>query len=304
MDDVNETLARILERTGDYRVARRVPVPAIRSMDIDALRRGGLALGIAIDTETTGLGPEDEVIELGMAKFAFDPANFRIVGVTGTFSALREPGRPIPPEVTRLTGLSMPDVAGHAIDAAEVGGFVEGANVILAHNASFDRPVCERAWPVFAGLPWACSLRQIDWQATGSEGHRLAHLLGARGLFHGGHRALDDCLALVHLLRLSPAPASTFFAAMMEAALAPGIRLWAVGAPYDRKDMLKSRGYRWSDGTGGAPRAWHREIPEADAADELAFLREHVYGDPRAAPLQARVTAYERFSARAESPRR
>ena len=302
MDDVNETLARILDRTGQYRILRRVPAAATSAMSDEDRRRAGLAIGIVLDTETTGLGPQDEVIELGMAAFAYEPARLRIDHLVATFSALQQPVREIPAEVTRLTGISARDVAGRAIDAAEVASFVDGASLVVAHNAGFDRPVCERTWPLFAGLPWACSLRQVDWRAEGCEGARLGQILASRRLFHDGHRALDDCLALLHLLRQDLDFARTVFSAMMENAAAVGIRLWAVGAPYEEKGVLKARGYRWSDGSGGAPRAWHREVPEAEAAAELAFLRDRIYGDPVANPPRARITAHERFSARSEVP--
>ena len=306
MDDVevSETLARILDRTGQYRILRRVP-PAIPSAMSDEDRRSaGLAVGIVLDTETTGLGPEDEVIELGMVAFAYDPARLRIDHLVGTFSALQQPVREIPPTVTRLTGISARDVAGHAIDGREVAAFVDGASLVVAHNAHFDRPVCERAWPLFASLPWACSLRQVDWRAEGCEGARLGQILAERRWFHDGHRALDDCLALLHLLRQRLDFARTVFSAMMENAAAVGVRLWAVGAPYEHKRLLRARVYRWSDGSAGAPRAWHREVPEADAEAEIEFLRQQVYGDPAATPLRSRVTAHERFSMRAEIPQR
>ena len=96
----------------------------------------------------------------------------------------------------RLTGITDADVAGRTIDADAVAAFVGSASVVIAHNAAFDRPVVERVWPFFADLEWACSLSQVDWRAKGFEGRRLGQLLAEKCLFHDGHRALDDCLAL------------------------------------------------------------------------------------------------------------
>lgn len=297
--DVNERLAQILDRTGNYRILRRVRPAQFSAMSDADRRRAGLSTGIVLDTETTGLGPRDEPIELGMVSFAYDPVTLDVDHVIAAFCALRQPSRPIPPEVTRLTGISNGDVRGRAIDPAAVSAFVAGATIVIAHNAAFDRPVCERTWPVFADLPWACSLRQIDWRGEGFEAAKLGGLLAERRLFHDGHRALDDVVALLYLLRQPLILGRTGFRTMMETAAATTLRVWAVAAPFGRKDDLKARGYRWSDGGERTPRAWNREVPEAQAAGELAWLRSEIYGDPAAKPRTTRLTAFERFSVRA-----
>ena len=47
---------------------------------------------------------------------------------------------------------------------------------------------------------WACSVSEIDWQARGYEGTKLGYLIGQTGYFHDGHRAVDDCHALLEVL--------------------------------------------------------------------------------------------------------
>lgn len=302
MVDVNEKLARILDRTGDFRISRRVPTPIASTMSDADRVAAGLAVGVVLDSETTGLGPDDEVIELGMARVAFDPAFARIDHVISTFSGLRQPSRPIPPDVVRLTGISDRDVAGHVIDDDRVRAFLAGATVVVAHNAGFDRPVVERAWPIFKTLPWACSLTQIDWRGEGFEGRKLGQLLAERRLFHDGHRALDDVLALVHLLQLPLTLGATGFSLMLREAARITVRVWAAQAPFDKKDALKARGYRWSAGGCGLPRAWYRDIPEPAAEAEVEYLRAHIYDDSAAMPPLRRITALDRFSTRADAP--
>lgn len=301
MEEVSEKLARILDRTGAYRVLRHVPPPRPTAMTDADRAAAGLATAIVLDTETTGLGPEDEVIELGMARFAYEPTFLRVHHLIDTFSAFREPTRPIPHEVRRLTGITDADVTGRRIDPAAVAAFVAGTSVVIAHNASFDRPVCERTWPFFADLPWACSLSQVDWRAEGFEGRRLGQLLGERRLFHSGHRALDDCLALLHLLRLPVALGASPFELMMREAAVVSVRAWAVGSPFETRSKLKRRGYRWANGECRGPRAWWRDVPEDAAEAEVAWLRAEVYGDPAAAPLLRRLTPRDRFSVRADA---
>ena len=46
----------------------------------------------------------------------------------------------------------------------------------------------------------------------------------------------------------------------------------AIGAPFDAKDELKRRGYRWDGGDKGHPRYWWREVSNQELAEEKAFL--------------------------------
>jgi DNA polymerase-3 subunit epsilon len=38
------------------------------------------------------------------------------------------------------------------------------------------------------------------------------------------------------------------------------IRIFAVDSPFGRKDLLKGRRYRWSNGTNGLRRCWWRDV--------------------------------------------
>lgn len=83
-------------------------------------------------------------------------------------------------------------------------------------------------------------------------------------------------------------------AALVENARAPRWRLWARDSDYDQKDVLKARGYSWSPGELDRPRCWFRDVPEADKAGEIAWLRETVLGPARPV-CGLRVTARERY---------
>ena len=63
-----ELLAERLERSGGYRVLRRVPVVDRYADDDAATKR----LGLIVDVETTGLDPtRDKIIELAILPFDF-----------------------------------------------------------------------------------------------------------------------------------------------------------------------------------------------------------------------------------------
>src|SRR5580704_13983146 len=149
------SMVSALEQSGDYRILRRL-VP--RPLSKPPLENSKIA--IVIDFETTGLNTaQDEVIELGMIKFSYSDQG-EVTAVIDVFSSLNEPSTSIPPEVTALTGITDEMVSGQCIDPDAVVSFVSDANVVIAHNANFDRKFAERGWPIFIKKNWACSAQE------------------------------------------------------------------------------------------------------------------------------------------------
>ncbi len=293
--NLDDTACR-LEATGDYKILRRlVPRPA---MGVPAGYTG--KRGVIIDLETTGLDfAKAEVIELAMVKFCYS-ANDEVISIAETFQSFNQPSCPIPPEITELTGITDAMVQGRSIDAAAVETFVADANVVIVHNAAFDRKFAERYWPVFAEKPWACSMTEIDWRQYGFGGTKLGYLLTDAGYFHAAHRAVDDCQAVLELLaRPLPTTSTSALAMLLDRARRDTVRIWAKNSPYDRKDVLKSRGYRWSDGADRRARCWYVDVDETRRDAEIDFLRTEIY--QRAVDIECRrLTARERFSTRAQ----
>lgn len=293
MTDALDDIAGILERTGEYRVLRRLKPFAASGESADE----PTYLGLILDTETTGLDPAtDEVIELGIIAFSYG-ASGRIYRVGQRFNQLHEPSRPIPETVTRLTGITDADVAGQRIDDAAVEALAGRARVIIAHNARFDRRMCEARWPVFTTRNWACSCHQIPWREEGHEAARLGGLLADHGYFHNGHRAIDDCEALLALLAWPLRRSGRLgLAALLEAARRPTVRLWASEAPFALKDRLKDRNYRWSS----RRRCWYIDLDEEQIEIERSFLSREIYGGILPGLPSDRFTARDRFSARSD----
>ncbi|MCP1216171.1 3'-5' exonuclease [Acetobacter orientalis] len=290
-----EDQARTLEATGAYRVLRRItPLPLETQVPRDQTR-----VGLFLDLETTGLDPAcHEIIEFGMVPFVYT-LDGRILGTLPPFNRLREPSHPIPPEITALTGITQEMVAGKTIAPEEVAQFAAQAALIVAHNARFDRLFAERFWEGFSTLPWACSMEDVPWQAEGYEGRSLGYLVMQAGWFFDGHRAADDCLAGVTLLSTRlPKTQTPALSALLQEARQPRWQIWAENAPFDLKDKLKARGYRWNDGTDSRPKAWFTEVPQAQKEDELHFLKTEIYLR-EVALLTREITAWDRFSARA-----
>jgi len=283
---------RRLEETGRYRILQKLVPPAIVPRAKSPFPR----LGLCIDTETSGLDPlKDEIIELGMIAFTYDDRG-QVGDVVSRFSALRQPYHPIPAEITKLTGITNDMVAGKTIDVKEVDEFIAPADLVIAHNANFDRPFCERLFPGFSTKPWACSASEVAWPDYGFEGTKLAYLIGQCGFFHDGHRAIDDCHALLEVLsRAKHADSLSAFQELLVNSQREVIRIWAENSPFDMKDKLKARHYHWSDGSNAQPKAWWSDVLETDLVEELRFLRQEIYRWEDAEPPMKRLTACDRF---------
>lgn len=294
MLDADLTLAAMAERlakSADYRVLRRL----VHRETSTRITGQSTKTAILLDVETTGLDQQkDEIIELGMVKFDYLPDG-RIAGLRDVFSSFNEPSEPIPPDVIALTGITNEMVAGHRIDEAAVSSFADDAVIVIAHNAGFDRKFAERYWPIFQRKAWGCSATEIEWRKHGFEGSRLGYLLNGAGFFHQAHRAVDDCHALLEILAFElPTAGAPALGMLLEQARKKTMRVWAEQSPFELKDVLKRRGYRWSDGSDGRPRSWYVDVDESKLDDEVAFLKAEIYLSEVEPRLQA-LTAFVDF---------
>jgi len=287
-----ERAKRLLLADGRFRVLERVALPDRR---VSLGPTAGSRIGICLDTETTGLDPSaDTIVELALRRFRYTSAG-EIVALDAPFAWLEDPGQPLDPVVSRLTGLSDADLAGCTIDDGAAVELMLSASLVVAHNSRFDRPFVEKRLPAAAGLRWSCSMEEVDWAAAGYEGRALRWLLDQAGWFYDAHRAGDDVDALIELLRHRLGDGATVLSHVIAGAERGGWLVRAHGAHYDRKDALRSRGYFWN----GASGEWMREVVDELLDDEREWLRLQVYSPdhrPRApGPVIDRIDAGSRY---------
>jgi DNA polymerase-3 subunit epsilon len=289
-----EEMAAQLEASGDYRVLRKLMTRPPRTSDVSGRTR----VGLFVDVETTGLDPtRDEIIELAMMPFVYD-AEGQVLEVQEPFHSYRQPNVPIRPEITALTGITDAMVADAVIDTEAVAGFAAPAAVVIAHNAGFDRRFLERICATFTTKPWACSMTQVDWRGEGFEGTKLAYLASHAGFFYDRHRAVNDCLAAIELLaRPLPVSGAPGLYQLLDRARRPTFRIWAENSPFDLKDILKARGYRWNGDGNAQPRAWYIDVNDDAREAEVTYLRREIY-QGEIDPLVRRIDAHDRFSDR------
>jgi DNA polymerase-3 subunit epsilon len=268
-----EQLASTLEADPDYKVLRRLK-PRI---DLAPAPDHPLAKGVVIDTETTGLDADTcKIIEVGLVAFEYDPVSGQPIRVLGTYGGLEDPGHPLSEEITELTGITDAMVVGQRIDDELVKSLVANANIVIAHNANFDRPFLENRLPVFATLPWGCSFADIDWTAEKLGSRKLDYIAYQMGFFFGAHRAEEDCQALLEILaRPLPVSGRPGLKSLLDRLPEVGYTVYAINSPFSSKDALKARQYRW-DAEG---KVWHRTLAGEQAFDEeITWLKATVYG--------------------------
>lgn len=288
-----------LHAMGEFSVLRKLNLdsdPGITHRTVQ-----GSKTGICIDTETTGLNhTEDRIIEIGIVAFEYDPVTAEIIRITDRYNGFEDPGRPLPKEIIEITGITDDMVCGQHLDDDQVNRLANQATVVIAHNAGFDRKFVEARFPAFATLPWACSVNQIDWQAERISTRVLEYLLFKFGLFINAHRALDDAEGVLGiLLGKLPLSKTSVFKSLLNTYEEVTSKISAVGAPFDKKDVLKQRGYRWNDGSQSGCKAWWISVSSVLENEELTWLASEVYSDGSTDRVEiSRINAIDRFSVR------
>ena len=288
-----ESLAATLSADPNYRVLRRLQPTWPGGPPIGA---GGIRRAAIVDVETTGMdNAVDQVIELGLVVFEYAAESGRIGPVVARYEGLEDPGRPIPPESTRIHGITDAMVQGQRLDDAAIAAVLQDVGLVIAHNAQFDRPFLEARLPLFAGLPWGCSIRDVAWKDHGYASSALEFLAYRAGLFYDAHRAAMDCLAVLAVLA-GPlgSGGQTALQALLEHARQPRLHISALRSHFDTKDLLKARGYRWH----AEARVWVGEIAAADRDAELQWLKQAIYAGRSAEVEIETLTALQRYSGR------
>jgi DNA polymerase III subunit epsilon len=159
---------------------------------------------VVLDLETTGGSPHegDGITEVGAVKV-------RAGEEIGRFATLVNPGQPIPPFITVLTGITTAMVLPAPPIESVLPGLLEflRSAVLVAHNAPYDvgflKAACIRhgyTWPNPRILDTAALARRVlnRDEVPNRKLGTLAHYL--RTEHQPSHRALDDALATVDVL--------------------------------------------------------------------------------------------------------
>lgn len=182
----------------DLRALPRLAAGPLAEVELSA------AEWIVVDLETTGLAPEAcTILEIGAVRVA----GLRLVE---RFQALVDPGVPIPPRITALTGIDRTLVAGAPPLGPALRAFRSwvgpgGPRPFVAHNAGFDerfvrQALARHALPEWDG-PVVCTRKLARRLLPALRRYDLDSLCSQFGVGSlERHRALGDALAAAHAL--------------------------------------------------------------------------------------------------------
>jgi DNA polymerase-3 subunit epsilon len=159
----------------------------------------------------------------------------------------------IDPEVSRL-----PQPWPQALEFFEA--MLAAADVVLAHNAAFDRQWFGQGPLPAIDKPWLCSMEDLRWPAERQL--RATPSVRDLALAYGvpvwaAHRALTDCIYLAQVFERCPE-----LERLLQAGLEPR-RLYRARLSYEERHKAREAGFRWNEPISGA---WSRRLSEQEAA--------------------------------------
>jgi DNA polymerase-3 subunit epsilon len=211
---------------------------------------------LILDTETTGLDPQrDRCIEIGAVLFDL-PRRSVLSQVSLLLPCDQNPAQAVNGIEPALTQQPQPWQQGLQWFEA----LLASADLVVAHNAAFDRQ-----WFGIAPLPpihkpWLCTMEDIRWPAE----RRLRSNPSVRDLalaysvpVWAAHRALTDCIYLAQVFERC-----SDLEQLVQQGLEPR-RLYRARLSYEERHQAREAGFRWNEPVSGA---WSRRLSEREAA--------------------------------------
>lgn len=189
---------------------------------------------LIVDTETTGLNPADaQVIEIGAILFSVAERSV-LASVSFLIPCEANPAEGINGITATLTNIPQPWQTGMTLFAE----LVSAAEVMVAHNAEFDRKWFDGVRLPRIELPWVCTMNDVRW------GRGVCHSLRELALLHrvpvwDVHRALSDCQLIASIFETRDDLLD-----LIQHAMRPRTTYRAV-VSYDNRHLAKDAGFRW-----------------------------------------------------------
>jgi DNA polymerase-3 subunit epsilon len=216
----------------------------------------GLQRLLILDTETTGLDPEQHhCIEVGAILFDV-PHRAVLSQVSFLLPCQANPAEAVNGIAAAVTQRPQPWQA--ALQCFEA--MLAAADAVLAHNAAFDRQWFGQGVLPAITKPWLCSMEDLRWPADRQlrANPSVRDLALAYGVpVWAAHRALTDCIYLAQVFERCPE-----LEPLLQAGLEPR-QLYRARVSYDERHKAREAGFRWNEPIHGA---WSRRLSEREAS--------------------------------------
>ena len=227
-----------------------------------------------LDVETTGKDRSgDEIIEIAMKTLLYDLESHSTSKIIETYESYNEPTIPIKKEAFYVHGIAEETIRGEKIDWEIVNRILSGAELVVAHNASFDRAFIDKDSSISPQKIWACSLEDINWFERGFSNGKQELLCIWHGFYYDSHRAMNDVDALIHLLTHPYYETNPPILELIDNAGKPYYKMMAIKSPFETKDTLKANNYKWD----GENKYWWKRLNFDEIEQEKDWLTELIY---------------------------
>jgi len=212
---------------------------------------------LIVDTETTGLDPQlDHCLEVGV--ILFDVSSRQVLAQQSFLlpveSNAAEAINRIPASATNLPQPWRPALG-------YLQSLLDAADVLVAHNAAFDRQWFGRGHLPATDKRWLCSMEDMRWPPE----RQLRSRPSVRDLalayeipVWAAHRALTDCIYLAEVFRRCED-----LEQLIEHGLEPR-QLMRAQVSYDNRHLARDAGFRWNEPVKGA---WARRLSAREASN-------------------------------------
>ena len=229
-----------------------------------------------LDVETTGLDKRnDQIIELAVKVVNVEKTSGKIVSIESEYESYNDPGFEISDRITQLTGIKNKDIKGRAIVWGHVDDLISNVDLIVAHNATFDRSFVDRNSVISVKKVWSCSVNDIDWLKRGFSSSKQELLCYWHGFFFDAHRAMNDIDALINLLTHSSYSSNRPIIELIQNSQKVQYIILAENFSYNekKKEIIKRNKYMWNPDQ----KVWYKNVSEDSIEAEKKILAATIY---------------------------
>lgn len=159
------------------------------------------ALVAVVDTETTGLTQADQVISVAAILYEVKMPIGTLVSEVDSYYGLREPSVPISRGAWDVHKITIDQLIDKRLDIEKLTSIISKADIVVAHNAKFDRRMLTPIVPGIRNKTWACSMLALRDYWKELPGRSLDVICDAFEINRPNpHHAMDDCRALAEVL--------------------------------------------------------------------------------------------------------
>jgi DNA polymerase III subunit epsilon len=205
-----------------------------------------------IDTETTGITLEDDVIELGL--ILFDTKSMSIISQLSTLLATSKENSG---EFKNRISKASLDVADDLeIFTSSIEDLIikvaNNSKFLIAHNAAFDKQFLPEIT-----TPWLCTQNDFRFPRATQQGSLLNLANDYDVPIFGNHRALADCQLIASIFQKH---SKEELENLISDASQPNL-LVVAKCSYAQKELAKSLGFKWDR---EIPKSWSKLIKESE----------------------------------------